>query len=184
MEQARGAGDLHGFGPHRSGLRVWPVLSRRTCISSGSLAHPDANVLAAVRGRTFDHFLRRTRGPFLSIRHRKIYGGRARRANRCDFDRGLWVVYDTARLGLGWFRVGLCVAMFLVNDRVKLLAYQIFDPISAKAESNLAAKREVKTLSDLTPYIVERGHALYERLGREEIQAVEDMEKVERETRK
>ena len=35
----------------------------------------------------------------------------ARHANRGDFDRGLWAVYDAARLGLGGFRVGLCAAV-------------------------------------------------------------------------
>jgi H+-transporting ATPase len=45
---------------------------------------------------------------------------------------------------------------------------------------------EIKTNvpSDLTPQIVKRVHALYEELGREDLRAVEDMEKAERENRK
>ena len=58
--------------------------------------------------------------------------GRARHANRGDVDRGLWAVYDA--LGWGWalFVWGYALAWFLVNDRVKLLAYRIFDPAKAK----------------------------------------------------
>ena len=57
-------------------------------------------------------FLTRTRGPFWSIRPAKDFmDGRARHANRGDVDRGLWVVYDTPRLGLGRVRVGLCLAL-------------------------------------------------------------------------
>jgi H+-transporting ATPase len=38
--------------------------------------------------------------------------------------------------------------------------------------------------SDLTPGLVKRVHKLYEELGREDVQAVQDWEKAERETRK
>jgi len=39
-------------------------------------------------------------------------------------------------LGWGWalFVWGYALAWFLVNDRVKLLAYRIFDPITAAAQ--------------------------------------------------
>ncbi len=74
-------------------------------------------------------FLTRTRGPFWSIRPARI----------------LWVavvgtqivatliaVYGLfmAPLGWGWARFvwGYAMAWFLVNDRVKLLAYRVFDP--------------------------------------------------------
>jgi H+-transporting ATPase len=40
---------------------------------------------------------------------------------------------------------------------------------------------EAKTSSDLTPQLVKRVHELYEQLGREEVRAVEDLEKTERE---
>ena len=40
---------------------------------------------------------------------------------------------------------------------------------------------KAKTPSDLTPQLVKRVHKLYEDLGREEVRAVEDLEKSERE---
>jgi H+-transporting ATPase len=76
-------------------------------------------------------FLTRTRGPFWSIRPARI----------------LWVavvgtqivatliaVYGLFMTPLGWgwalFVWGYALAWFLVNDRVKLLAYRVFDPTS------------------------------------------------------
>ena len=38
-------------------------------------------------------------------------GGRSRYANHCDVDSGLWTVYETSRLGLGWVRMGLCAVV-------------------------------------------------------------------------
>ena len=80
-------------------------------------------------------FLTRTRGPFWSIRPAKI----------------LWVavlgtqivatliaVYGFFMTPLGWgwagFVWGYALLWFLVNDRVKLLAYRIFDSVKAKSE--------------------------------------------------
>jgi H+-transporting ATPase len=77
-------------------------------------------------------FLTRTRGPFWSIRPARI----------------LWVavlgtqtvatliaVYGLFMTPLGWawaaFVWGYALVWFLVNDRVKLLAYRIFDPTAA-----------------------------------------------------
>ena len=68
---------------------------------------------------------------------------------------------------------------FLVNDRVKLLAYRIFDPVKAKIDP---AKAE--TPSDLTPQIAKRAYELYEQRGRREGQAVQDWGQAEREIRK
>jgi H+-transporting ATPase len=53
-----------------------------------------------------------------------------------------------------------------------------------KAEPQPEAEAKSKTPSDLTPGLVKRVHKLYEELGREDIQAVQDWEKAERETRK
>jgi H+-transporting ATPase len=78
-------------------------------------------------------FLTRTRGPFWSIRPARI----------------LWVavlgtqivatliaVYGLFMTPLGWgwalFVWGYALAWFLVNDRLKLLAYRIFDPVKSK----------------------------------------------------
>ena len=91
-------------------------------------------------------FLTRTRGPFWSIRPARI----------------LWVavlgtqivatliaVYGLFMTPLGWgwalFVWGYALAWFLVNDRVKLLAYRVFDPTAAP----LLAKKPV----DMTPQI-------------------------------
>ena len=249
-------------------------------------------------------FLTRTRGPFWSIRPAKI----------------LWIavlgtqivatliaVYGLFMTPLGWewagFVWGYALLWFLVNDRVKLLAYRIFDPVKKtdakpeikvesqpgakldveegvktsvkpeanteikteeksapkpeakpevkaktqaesesepdtktdatpqikadpkpeaedklqsepKVESKLGAKIEpepksednegsksdaqagteakevgakpetkVKPPSDLTPQLIKRVHKLYEELGREEVRAVEKLEKAERESR-
>jgi H+-transporting ATPase len=46
------------------------------------------------------------------------------------------------------------------------------------------AETKAKTPADLTPQLVKRVHKLYEDLGREEVRAVEDLEKTERESRK
>jgi H+-transporting ATPase len=79
-------------------------------------------------------FLTRTRGPFWSVRPARILllavlGTQAVAT--------LIAVYGLFMTPLGWgwalFVWGYAVAWFLVNDRVKLLAYRFFDP--AKVES-------------------------------------------------
>ncbi len=52
----------------------------------------------------------------------------------------------------------------------------------AKAEAKPETK--VKTPSDLTPQLVKRVHGLYEDLGRQEVRAVEELEKAQRDNRK
>jgi H+-transporting ATPase len=56
---------------------------------------------------------------------------------------------------------------------------------SAMPEANAAAKPEdnARTPTDLTPGLVKRVHALYEELGRKDVQAVESMEKADRDNR-
>jgi hypothetical protein len=63
-----------------------------------------------------------------------------------------------------------------VNDRVKLLAYRVFDPTAAP----LLAKTPV----DVTPQIATRAYELYEQRGRREGHAVQDWLEAEREIRK
>jgi hypothetical protein len=77
-------------------------------------------------------------------------------------------------LGWGWagFVWGYALLWFLLNDRVKLLAYRIFDPVKAK------------TPSDLMPQIDERTYELYEQRGRQDGRAVQDWGQAEREIRK
>jgi H+-transporting ATPase len=194
-------------------------------------------------------FLTRTRGPFWSIRPARILWGAVLGT---QIVATLIAVYGLFMTPLGWGWAGLvwgyALAWFLVNDRVKLLAYRIFDPVKAKSkpEANagdeLDAKPEPKaapapevkaeaepeskdqpkpepktdtkpdtkvepkpedkvelhpetkaepkpgakttTPTDLTPQLVRRVHQLYEDLGRKDVQAVEEMEKAERERRK
>ncbi len=92
-------------------------------------------------------FLTRTRGPFWSIRPARI----------------LWIavlgtqtvatliaVYGLFMTPLGWswalFVWGYALTWFLVNDRVKLLAYRIFDPVKAAphTEAKAAPQTEAK----------------------------------------
>src|SRR5579862_6888021 len=85
-------------------------------------------------------FLTRTRGPFWSIRPARI----------------LWIavlgtqtlatliaVYGVFMKPLGWgwalFVWGYALTWFLVNDRVKLLAYRILDPVKASSEHQVKA---------------------------------------------
>ncbi len=123
-------------------------------------------------------FLTRTRGPFWSIRPAKI----------------LWIavlgtqiiatliaVYGFLMPPLGWGWAGFvwayALVWFLVSDRVKLLAYRIFEPVKA------VAKPEAKTPSDLTPQIAKRAYELYEQRGRQDGRAVQDWGQAEREIR-
>ena len=167
-------------------------------------------------------FLTRTRGPFWSHRPARI----------------LWVavlgtqivatliaVYGLFMTPLGWgwalFVWGYALAWFLFNDRVKLLAYRVFDPVKAEfkpetktepkpdakaapkpeAEAKSAvepkpgamvepqpegkgeATPEAKTTPDLTPQIATRAYELYEQQGRRDGQSVQDWDKAEREIR-
>ena len=77
-------------------------------------------------------FLTRTRGPFWSIRPAKIlliavFG--------TQIVATLIAVYGLFMTPLGWgwagFVWGYALLWFLVNDRIKLLAYRIFDPVKA-----------------------------------------------------
>jgi H+-transporting ATPase len=58
--------------------------------------------------------------------------------------------------------------------------------VEPQTEANAEPQPEtkVKTPSDLTPQLVKRVHELYEELGRQEVRAVEELEKAERENRK
>jgi len=79
-------------------------------------------------------FLTRTRGPFWSIRPARIllvavFGTQAVAT--------LIAVYGLFMTPLGWgwaaFVWGYALIWFLVNDRVKLLAYRMLDPVKGKA---------------------------------------------------
>jgi H+-transporting ATPase len=132
-------------------------------------------------------FLTRTRGPFWSIKPA----------------RALWVevvgtqivatliaVYGLFMTPLGWgwalFVWGYALAWFLLNDRVKLLAYRIFDPVRAKANPEAKPKPEAKakTPLDLTPQIATRAYELYEQQGHRDGQSVQNWNRAESEIQK
>jgi H+-transporting ATPase len=132
-------------------------------------------------------FLTRTRGPFWSIRPA----------------RALWIavlgtqtlatliaVYGLFMTPLGWawaaFVWGYALVWFLINDRVKLLAYRIFDPVkTSKKDAVLAAEDGGKSKAastDLAPQIAKRAFEIYEERTRTS-EASQDWQKAEREIR-
>jgi H+-transporting ATPase len=122
-------------------------------------------------------FLTRTRGPFWSIHPARI----------------LWIavlgtqivatliaVYGLFMTPLGWgwalFVWSYALAWFLLNDRVKLLAYRIFDP----AKAPLPAKKPI----DLRPQIAAQAYELFQQRVHGVSQADQDWLEAEREIRK
>jgi H+-transporting ATPase len=79
-------------------------------------------------------FLTRTRGPFWSIRPAKILWIAVVGTQLLATLIAVYGVFMTP-LGWGWalFVWGYALAWFLFNDRVKLLAYRIFDPTNASS---------------------------------------------------
>jgi H+-transporting ATPase len=82
-------------------------------------------------------FLTRTRGPFWSSRPARILWAAVLGT---QIVATLFAVYGFLMTPLGWgwalFVWGYALAWFLVNDRVKLLAYRILDPANAQAKVN------------------------------------------------
>jgi H+-transporting ATPase len=122
-------------------------------------------------------FLTRTRGPFWSIRPARILWIAVLGTQTVATLIAVYGLFMTP-LGWGWaaFVWGYALAWFLLNDRVKLLAYRIFDPTKAP----LLAKKPL----DLTPQIATRAYELYEKRGRRDGQAGQDWLEAEREIRK
>jgi H+-transporting ATPase len=121
-------------------------------------------------------FLTRTRGPFWSIRPAKI----------------LWIavlgtqtlatliaVYGLFMTPLGWkwagFVWGYALVWFLINDRVKLLAYRILDP----TKPALLTRKSI----DLNSQIAARAYELYQQRVRGESQQDQDWLEAECEAR-
>jgi H+-transporting ATPase len=121
-------------------------------------------------------FLTRTRGPFWSIRPARILWVAVLGTQMLATLIAVYGMFMTP-LGWGWagFVWGYALAWALVNDRVKLLAYQIFDPTRAP----LLAREPL----DLTPQIATRAYELYEQRARGESPADQDWLEAERETR-
>ncbi|HUX46520.1 MAG TPA: HAD-IC family P-type ATPase, partial [Desulfosporosinus sp.] len=156
-------------------------------------------------------FLTRTRKPFWSIRPAKILWGAVLGTQIVATLIAVYGVFMTP-LGWGWagFVWGYALLWFLINDRIKLLAYRIFDHTKAAAkpkakdetkpeakdETKPEAKDETKpeaqtnpenkaeTPSDLKPQIAKRAYELYEERGHKDGPAVQDWTKAEQEVRK
>ena len=121
-------------------------------------------------------FLTRTRGPFWSIRPARIL---------CIAVLGtqavatLIAVYGLLMTPLGWgwagFVWGYALIWALLNDRVKLLAYRIFD----RTKAPLPAKKT----PNLTQQIAARAYELYEQRVRGKSQSDQDWLEAEREIR-
>ncbi len=118
-------------------------------------------------------FLTRTRGPFWSIRPARILWIAVVGTQMIATLIAVYGLFMTP-LGWGWalFVWVYALLWFLLNDRMKLLAYRIFDPV------------KIKRSSDLTPKIAKRAYELYEQRGRREGQAGQDWLEAEREIRK
>jgi H+-transporting ATPase len=170
------------------------------------LGHPQLQTLMYLMLSVAGHltiFLTRTRGPFWSIRPARIlliavFGTQTVATLIAAF--GLFM----APLGWGLALLvwGYALVWFLINDRVKLLAYRILDrtdaakpapdaakpapdaakpaPDAAKPAPDAAkpAPDAAKPAPDAAkPELVDRVHELYEELGREDVQAVQEWEK-------
>ena len=97
-------------------------------------------------------FLTRTRGPFWSIRPARILWIAVLGTQTVATLIAVYGVFMTP-LGWGWamFVWGYALTWFLLNDRVKLLAYRIFDPVKAEPEVEPKPGAKTKTPSDSTP---------------------------------
>ncbi|HZK98009.1 MAG TPA: plasma-membrane proton-efflux P-type ATPase [Prolixibacteraceae bacterium] len=118
-------------------------------------------------------FLTRTRGPFWSIRPAKILWIAVLGTQTVATLIAVYGIFMTP-LGWGWagFVWGYALIWFLVNDRIKLLAYKIFDPVKTKAHVNV--KQD----------IADRAYEIYEQQGYREGNAEKDWEKAEQEIKK
>jgi H+-transporting ATPase len=125
-------------------------------------------------------FLTRTRGPFWSIRPSKVLWGAVLGTQIVATLIAVYGLFMTP-LGWGWalFVWGYALIWFILNDRVKLLAYRIFD--RGKGDAKPAAK--ANAFSDLAPQIAKRAYELYEQQGRRDGHAAEDWAQAERSVR-
>ena len=122
-------------------------------------------------------FLTRTRGPFWSIRPARILWIAVLGTQILATLIAVFGIFMSP-LGWGWaaFVWVYALAWFLVNDRVKLLAYRIFDPTKAP----LLGRKPI----DLTPQIAARAYEFYQERVHGESQQDQDWQEAEREIRK
>jgi H+-transporting ATPase len=118
-------------------------------------------------------FITRTRGPFWSSRPAPIL---LVAVFSTQIVATLIAVYGVFMppIGWGWALMvwGYSVPFFLLNDRIKLLAYRFFDRVQTKIPS------------DLTPQIARQAYELYEQQGRQDGHAVQDWLQAEQTVRK
>ncbi len=122
-------------------------------------------------------FLTRTRGPLWSIRPARILWVAVLGTQALATLIAVYGLFMTP-LGWGWaaFVWGYALAWALVNDRVKLLAYQTFDPAAAP----LLTKKPL----DRSSQVAARAYEIYEERGHHDGQADQDWLEAEREIRK
>jgi H+-transporting ATPase len=122
-------------------------------------------------------FLTRTRGPFWSVRPAKILWMAVLVTQAIAT---LIAVYGLFMTPIGWKWAGFvwvyALAWALINDRVKLLAYRIFDPTKAPLLD--------KNPRDLGPQIAKRAYQLYQDRVLGQTQADQDWLEAEREIRR
>jgi H+-transporting ATPase len=127
-------------------------------------------------------FLTRTRGPFWSIRPARTLWVAVLATQAVAT---LIAVYGLFMSPLGWgwagFVWGYAIVWALLNDRVKLLAYRIFDPAKP---GMLSKKPKAPNALDLKPRIAKRAYEIYEERGRHDGQADQDWLEAEHETQK
>ena len=92
-------------------------------------------------------FLTRTRGPFWSIKPARILWVAVLGTQTLATLIAVYGLFMTP-LGWGWalFVWGYALAWFLLNDRVKLLAYRLLDPAKAQAEPRTRATMPSKLI--------------------------------------
>jgi H+-transporting ATPase len=137
-------------------------------------------------------FLTRTRGPFWSIRPARALWIAVLSTQAVAT---LFAVYGFLMTPLGWgwaaFVWGYALAWFLLNDRLKLLAYRIFDRTGRAAPASRAAAPSTQPAAptaaapvDLRPLIAVRAYEIYQGRGRANGQAAQDWETAERQIRR
>jgi H+-transporting ATPase len=97
-------------------------------------------------------FLTRTRGPFWSIKPAKILW---MAVLGTQIVATLIAVYGLFMTPLGWgwagFVWGYALVWFLINDRIKLLAYRIFDRTKSKSKTGTAVLQKTEDKDSSTP---------------------------------
>jgi len=121
-------------------------------------------------------FLTRTRGPLWSIRPARVLWAAVLGTQTVATLIAVYGLFMTP-LGWGWaaFVWGYALLWFLLNDRVKLLAYRVLD----RERRSPSATAPL----DLAPQIAKRAYERFEREGRREGHAGEDWLAAEREIR-